>query len=138
MTDQEIHPLRELVKQQAQEIARLNDALNDALGNLNDIADIKNAEIARLRETLSRVYQQQAEDLDDASDALEFAAKERDGLKAEIAAMEANQKAYMNIHALWLTAKADRERKDALLLQCLRHNMPNSMKDKIKEELKCS
>lgn len=38
---------------------------------------------------------------------------------------------------LWLTAKADRERKDALLLQCLRHNMPNSMKDNIKEELKC-
>lgn len=97
MTDQEINPLKELVRQQA-------------------------AEIARLRETLSRV----------------FAVKERDGLKAEIAAMEANQKAYMNIHALWLTAKADRERKDALLLQCLRHNMPNSMKDKIKEELKCS
>lgn len=111
MTDQEINPLKELVRQQA-------------------------AEIARLRETLSRVYQQQADDLDEASDAMEFAVKERDGLKAEIAAMEANQKAYMNIHALWLTAKADRERKDALLLQCLRHNMPNSMKDKIKEELK--
>lgn len=119
---EEIHPLRELVKQQAQEIARL-------------------------RETLSRVYQQQADDLDEASDAMEFAVKERDGLKAEIAAMEANQKAYVNVHALWLTAKDDRERKDALLrdaLTAMKYHTNQTrpientfdVMDMIKEELK--
>lgn len=48
MTDQD------LIKQQAAEIARLNDALNDALGNLNDLSDLKNAEITRLTTGLQK------------------------------------------------------------------------------------
>jgi hypothetical protein len=47
----------------------------------------RDAEIEALKATLQKVYQQQAGDLDDASDALEFAAKERDDLKAKIEAL---------------------------------------------------
>ena len=45
-------------------------------------------EIVKLRIEMGRVYRQQAGDLDAASDAMEFAEKERDQLRARIAELE--------------------------------------------------
>ncbi len=62
------------------------------------------AEIEKLKDKLGQVYRQQAEELDIASDAMEWAANERDKLVAErdAAMQDAKRGEYMIKHGGWI------------------------------------
>ena len=73
---------------------RLKSTMNpdwDVKSACMEIAARLRVELAMLRIEMGRVYRQQAEDLDAASDAMEFAEKERDQLRARIAELEGQE-----------------------------------------------